>query len=72
MMNALNIEEIGGIGDHIEADQERNQIRITCNSDWAGDTETGFGEHVSISLNKLQTEELRDWLNNALENWIIE
>lgn len=66
MVDSLKID-IDGFSDHLDAEFERNQIRITCASDWAGDTETGFGESVGIPLNRSQATELRDWLTASLE-----
>lgn len=64
-METLNID-IDGFSDHLDAELEREHVRITCASDWAGDTETGFGESVGIPLNREQATVLRDWLSAAI------
>lgn len=54
-------------GERVEAELQRNQISLTCASDWAGDTETGFGEYVTQHLDLNETKALRDWLSAAIE-----
>jgi hypothetical protein len=38
------------------------RLNVTCSNDWAGCTETGFGEHCSIVLEPKQAKQLLAFL----------
>jgi hypothetical protein len=44
-----------------------NELGLTAESDWDGDTETGFGRDVTVYLSYKKVEELRD----ALSQWLV-
>jgi hypothetical protein len=56
-------------GERVEAELGRNQISLELASDWAGDTETGFGNSVVQHLTFTEAAALRDWLTEALHIW---
>lgn len=58
----LDIEEIGGVGDHLECTHRNGHFNFTVEEPWAGCTETGFGASTSIGLDRHQAMLLRDWL----------
>lgn len=48
--------------DELEATAHGDAITITVEEPWAGDTETGFGRHCSIRIQKEQAREFAAWL----------
>jgi hypothetical protein len=38
------------------------KLNVTCGNDWAGDTQTGFGEHCSVVLELDQAKQLLAFL----------
>lgn len=42
-------------------------LSFSCNNDWCGDTESGFGATVSVSLGREDAEKLRDFLDAWLK-----
>jgi hypothetical protein len=46
----------------------KHYLVVTAESPWAGDTETGFGENVTVSLNYKQAVALE----NAIHSWLME
>jgi hypothetical protein len=53
-------------GDNIQFAGRANVIAISVEEPWAGSTETGFGYHCSICINKDEAAILRDFLNKWL------
>jgi len=45
-----------------------DQLRISNNDDWCGDTETGFGATVSVGLTREDATRLRDMIDTWLES----
>lgn len=43
------------------------ELRIECTSDWCGDTETGFGASVGVTLTKEQAKELLAFLQQNVK-----
>ena len=66
----LEIEQIDGVGDTIEViiNHDTGNAAITVSNDWAGDTETGFGESGNITLHKEQVKELPDFLSKLFND----
>lgn len=64
----LEIEETGGMGDHIEFVANGDKMHITASNDWAGCTETGFGESGNVTLKKDQVREIYEFLGRYLSS----
>ena len=62
----LIYEDPSGIGDRIEVTVHNRGVYFTITSDWAGSTETGFGESCSITIPLEKAIELLDQLTKAL------
>lgn len=45
---------------------EEGSIQICAESDWWGDTETGFGADVSVSISREGAQKIRDYLSEWL------
>lgn len=54
------------MGEHVEFMFGRDGLDVECNSDWAGCTETGFGERISKTISVAMARELYSWLGRAL------
>lgn len=46
---------------------EGGSLRVTCSSDWCGDTETGFGASVGVTLSNADAYKLLAFLREELE-----
>lgn len=44
----------------------KDTMTISNNNDWCGDTESGFGATVSVTLTRADAKRLRDMLNEWL------
>lgn len=62
----LEITSIHGLGNRVEFDAMRAGLVITCESDMAGDSVSGFGQHTSCHLNLEHMRALRGWLSHAI------
>lgn len=62
----LEVEEKGGVGDRIEFIANGDGMHITASNDWAGCTETGFGESGNVTLTKTQVREVYEFLGRFL------
>ena len=62
----LDLAEIDGVDDYIEFVANDDKLHITASNDWAGCTETGFGESGNVTLNKEQVKELYEFLGRFL------
>lgn len=47
----------------IVAEAGAKQIEVTSNCEWCGDTETGFGATVHVSITREEVVALRDFLD---------
>lgn len=54
----LGIQIVGEIGGE--------RLAISCNDEWCGSTETGFGATVSLDISKQDARRLRNYLNQYL------
>ena len=48
--------------DHMEIMFRDDKFYIDVENEWAGDTETGFGQTSHVTLSREDAETLRDWL----------
>lgn len=55
-----------GNSDRLIVDCFRKQITIEIESDWHGDTETGFGASLTFGLTFDEADQLRDFLTKLL------
>jgi hypothetical protein len=64
----LTYEDPSGIGDRIEIIVHAGGVYFMIESDWAGDTERGFGESCSITIPQKKAIEFLSQLTKALTN----
>lgn len=53
-------------GDNLTVDERNGHFNVTVEEPWAGDTETGFGQETSVSLDAEQAKALADWIYGRL------
>jgi hypothetical protein len=58
----FKLESDPSYGDRIEVAIYGGSVTIRVENDWAGDTETGFGQSTSISLHAQDARKLAHWL----------
>lgn len=63
---SLEIKCAQGGGDRVELDAGRVGIVLTCSSDMAGDSVSGFGQDTSCHLNLEEMRVVRGWLTQAI------
>lgn len=61
-----DIHTTGECGDNLTLIGADSKLCITAESPWSGDTETGFGRDVTVSLNVEQAIKLR----TAIDTWL--
>jgi hypothetical protein len=58
--------EIDHDGDQLLVWFRGQDLYISVENEWAGDTEAGFGEVTSIALTHAEARAFRDWLISTL------
>ncbi len=75
MSRLFHVEvDLGHCGNNVTVSSayRNDELNLTAESPWSGDTETGFGRDVTVTLKRAHVEELRDALNDWLAGRIDE
>ena len=64
----FEIETDSRVGNMVQLVGDGPILNLTVECPWAGDTETGFGRDVTVRLQRIHVEKLRD----SLTGWLKE